>query len=77
MKNYENDVTLEEMSYELELATLGMLYYAGVKKELVNVAFDRYIDVTDDVLEGSDASGVDEVITVVEYMKKNYPELFK
>lgn len=77
MKNYENDVTLEEMSYELELATLGMLYYAGVKKELVNVAFDRYIDVIDDVLEGSDARGVDEVIAVVEYMKKNYPELFK
>lgn len=77
MKNYENDVTLEEMSYELELATLGMLYYAGVKKELVNVAFDRYIDVIDDVLESSDASGVDEVIAVVEYMKKNYPELFK
>ena len=42
MKNYENDVTLEEMSYELELATLGMLYYAGVKKERLNDAFDRY-----------------------------------
>ncbi|ARR00748.1 MULTISPECIES: hypothetical protein [Campylobacter] len=77
MKNYENDVTLEEMSYELELATLGMLYYAGVKKELINEAFDRYIDVIDDVLEDSDANGVDEVIAVVEYMKKNYPELFK
>ena len=34
MKNYENDITLEEMSYELELATLGMLYYAGVKKSV-------------------------------------------
>lgn len=77
MKNYENDVTLEEMSYELELATLGMLYYAGVKKELINEAFDRYIDVIDDVLENSDTNGVDEVIAVVEYMKKNYPELFK
>ena len=42
MKNYENEITLEEMSYELELATLGMLYYSGVKKELLNEAFDRY-----------------------------------
>lgn len=77
MKNYENDITLEEMSYELELATLGMLYYAGVKKERLNDAFDRYIDVIDDVLENSDVNGVDEVITVIEHLKKSCPELFK
>ena len=77
MKNYENEITLEEMSYELELATLGMLYYSGVKKKLLNEAFDRYIEVIDDVLENSNASGVDEVIAVIDHMKKNYPELFK
>ncbi len=77
MKNYENEITLEEMSYELELATLGMLYYSGVKKELLNEAFDRYIEVIDDVIENSNASGVDEVIAVIDHMKKSYPELFK
>lgn len=77
MKNYENEITLEEMSYELELATLTMLYYAGIKKERLNEAFDKYIEIIDDVLENSDADGVDEIIAVVEHMKKSFPELFK
>ena len=36
-----------------------------------------FIDVIDDVLENSDANGVDEVITVIEHLKKSCPELFK
>ncbi|AII14975.1 hypothetical protein CIG11343_1102 [Campylobacter iguaniorum] len=77
MKDYENEITPEEMSYELDLMMQGMLYYAGVKKDRLLDACDLYIENIDDVLENSKSEGVDEVIEVVEYMKKNYKELFK
>lgn len=32
MKDYENEITQEEMSYELDIMMQGMLYFAGVKK---------------------------------------------
>lgn len=77
MKDYENEITPEEMSYELDLMMQGMLHYAGVKKDRLLDACDLYIENIDDVLENSKSEGVDEVIEVVEYMKKNYKELFK
>ncbi|ANE32340.1 cell division protein [Campylobacter hyointestinalis] len=77
MKDYENEITPEEMSYELDLMMQGMLYFAGVKKDRLLDACDIYIENIDDVLENSKSEGVDEVIEVVEFMKKNYKELFK
>ncbi|CUU76306.1 hypothetical protein [Campylobacter hyointestinalis] len=77
MKDYENKITPEEMSYELDLMMQGMLYFAGVKKDRLLDACDIYIENIDDVLENSKSEGVDEVIEVVEFMKKNYKELFK
>ncbi|CUU74704.1 hypothetical protein FFA43_03430 [Campylobacter hyointestinalis subsp. hyointestinalis] len=77
MKDYENEITPEEMSYELDLMMQGMLYFAGVKKDRLLDACDIYIENIDDVLENSKSEGVDEVIEVVGFMKKNYKELFK
>lgn len=77
MKDYENEITPEEMSYELDLMMQGMLYFAGVKKDRLLDACDIYIENIDDILENSKSEGVDEVIEVVEFMKKNYKELFK
>lgn len=77
MKDYENEITPEEMSYELDLMMQGMLYFSGVKKDRLLDACDIYIENIDDVLENSKSEGVDEVIEVVEFMKKNYKELFK
>lgn len=77
MKDYENDITKEELSYELDLMMQGMLYYAGVKKEKLFEACDIYIDEVDDVLDGLNVQGVDEVIAVIEFMKKNHKELFR
>ncbi|ABK82165.1 hypothetical protein Q4Y15_000133 [Campylobacter fetus] len=76
MKDYENEITQEEMSYELDIMMQGMLYFAGVKKDKLLDACDIYIENIDDVLENSEAQGVGEVIEVIEFMKKNYKELF-
>ncbi|KAB0611568.1 hypothetical protein [Campylobacter hyointestinalis] len=77
MKDYENEITLEEMSYELDLMMQGMLYFAGVKKDRLLDACDIYIENIDNALENSKSEGVDEIIEAVEFMKKNFKELFK
>ena len=54
-----------------------MLYYAGVKKSKLEEAAEIYVECIDEALENSSAEGVDEVIEIVEYMKKHRAELFK
>lgn len=73
----EQEVSLEELSYELSVVLEGMLYYAGVKKAKLEEAAQIYVECIDDALEGSNAEGVDEVIEIVEYMKKNHKKLFE
>ena len=73
----EEEVSVEELSYELSMVLEAMLYYAGVKKEKLEEAANLYVECIDDALENSDARGSDEVIEIVEYMKKHHPKLFK
>ncbi|CZE47676.1 hypothetical protein [Campylobacter geochelonis] len=75
MKDEEFDV--EELAYEVSVLLEGMLYFAGVKKQNLQKAAELYVEVIDDVLENSDATGVDETIEVVAYLKNNHAELFK
>lgn len=72
----ENDISIEELSYELSIALDGLLYYAGVAKSDLEEVANLYIECSDDALEGSDAQGVDEVITIIEYLKQKYPQYF-
>ena len=73
----EEDVNVDELSYELSVVLEGMLYYAGVKKSKLEEAAEIYVECIDEALEHSSAEGVDEVIEIVEYMKKRHAELFK
>ena len=73
----EIEPTVEELSYELSMMLEAMLYYAGVKKERLQDAAETYIECIDDALENSGAEGVDEVLEVVEYMKKKHAKFFK
>ncbi|QCD52862.1 hypothetical protein [Campylobacter sp. RM16192] len=73
----EEDLSIEELSYELSVMLEGMLYYAGVKKDKLQDAAETYIDSIEEALDGSDAEGVDEVIEVIEYMKKKHSKFFK
>ncbi|MBE3605844.1 hypothetical protein CCAL13119_02575 [Campylobacter sp. RM13119] len=73
----EEDVSVEELSYELSVVLEGLLHYAGVKKSKLEEAAGVYVECIDDALENSDAQGVDEVIAIVEFIKKKYPKLFE
>lgn len=79
MKNYENEVSVEELSYELDVMLQAMLLCAGVKREKLEKACDLYIENIDDVLESLDesVSGADEILAVVEFLKDKHKELFK
>ena len=67
---------LEDLQYELSVVLEAMLLYAGVKRERLERAVETYIEVIDKVLENSSSQGVDEILEVVEYLKKHNSELF-
>ena len=73
----EIEPTVDELSYELSMMLEAMLYYAGVKKDRLEDAAETYIECIDDALENSGVEGVDEVLEVVEYMKKKHAKFFK
>ena len=78
MRDYENNVSLEDLSYELEMMLQAMLLNAGVKREKLEKACDLYVENIDDVLEKLDesVSGVDEILAVVAFLKQKHKELF-
>lgn len=74
----EDDVTLEEMSAVLQEMLRAALYFAGVKKNKLDEAADAYLDAIEDVFEDEDGMlGIDEIVKVVEHLKKTKPEFFK
>lgn len=79
MRDYENEVSLENLSYELDIMLGAMLLNAGVKRQKLEKACELYIENIDDVLDSLDesVSGVDEILAVVEFLKQKHAELFK
>lgn len=67
---------ITDLQYELSITLEALLYYAGVKKHKLESAVDAYIECIDEVLENSDLEGVDEIIAVIDYLKKFKHELF-
>jgi len=73
----EDDVTLEEMSAVLQEMLRATLYFAGVKKNRLDDAAEIYLDSIEEVFGDDDGMlGIDEIVKVVEYIKKENPELF-
>ncbi|MBR8462018.1 hypothetical protein KDD93_04640 [Campylobacter sp. faydin G-24] len=73
----KEEVSIDELSYELSVVLDGLMYYAGVKKSKLEEAAQIYVECIDEALQDSDAEGVDEVIAIVEFMKKRHPKLFE
>ncbi len=73
----EEELSIDELSYELSIMLEGMLYFAGVKKDKIQDAAEAYIECIEEALDGSEAEGVDELVEVVDFMKKKYPKFFK
>lgn len=73
----EERVTLEEMSYELEVVMQAMLLFAGVKKEKLEEAVDEYIEIIGEVDEvNQEASDVELVQIAVNELKRRKKSWF-
>ena len=67
---------LQDLQYELSVTLEAMLLLAGVRRECLEAAVDAYIEVIDEVLANSTKEGADEILEVVEHLKKHRKELF-
>ena len=67
---------LQDLQYELSVTLEAMLLLAGVRRECLDAAVDAYIEVIDEVLANSTKEGADEILEVVEHLKKHKKELF-
>lgn len=76
MREQNSQISQDELMYEINILLEALLYYAGVKKENIQEVVKIYIENIDDILENSKSQGVDEIIEVVEFIKKENPKLF-
>ncbi|WP_298832361.1 hypothetical protein [uncultured Campylobacter sp.] len=77
MKTNDEKIAEQDLIYEINILLDAMLLYAGVKRERLADAAQLYIENIDVVLQNSDASGADEVIAVVEFLRGKHAELFE
>lgn len=77
MKNNDEKIAEQDLIYEINILLDAMLLYAGVKRERLADAAQLYIENIDTVLANSDASGADEVIAVVEFLRGKHADLFE
>jgi hypothetical protein len=76
-ENYEEEVSLEEMSFMLQDTLKAALYFAGVKKSKIEDAIDAYLDAIDDVFADEEGIvGFEEIVKTIEHMKKSKSGLF-
>ena len=77
MKTNDEKIAEQDLIYEINILLDAMLLYAGIKRDRLADAAQLYIENIDTVLESSDASGADEVIAVVEFLRGKHAELFE
>ena len=77
MKTNDEKIAEQDLIYEINILLDAMLLYAGVRRERLADAAQLYIENIDVVLASSDASGADEVIAVVEFLRGKHAELFE
>ncbi|DAB33185.1 MAG: hypothetical protein PWQ42_537 [Sulfurospirillum sp.] len=74
----EAEIEIEEIAMQLADMLGAALYFAGVKKEKLPDAVDAYLQGIDDTFGDEDGEmGFEEVIKVIENLKKSHPKLFK
>lgn len=75
---FEAELEIEELAMQLADMLGVSLYYAGVKKENIRDAVDAYLNAMDELFEDSEhiEYGFEEVIQVIEHLRKNSPALF-
>ncbi len=74
----EAEFEIEELAMQLADMLGAALHYAGVPNDKMAQAVEAYLDAIDEVfkddMEGE--MGYEEIISVIEYLKANRPDLF-
>ncbi len=71
----ENEI--EELSMQLVDMLEVALYFAGIKRENLKDSIEIYLNGIDEVFANEDGDmGVDEIIQVINHIKKTKPKLF-
>lgn len=75
----EAEIEIEEIAMQLADMLGAALYFAGVKREKLPEAVDAYLQGIDETLGDDDDGemGFEEVVQVIEDLKRNHPKLFK
>ncbi len=74
----EAESEIEELSMQLVDMLEVALYFAGIKKENLKDSIEIYLNGIDEVFANEDGEmGVDEIIQVVNHIKKTKPKLFR
>ncbi|KAA6220593.1 MULTISPECIES: hypothetical protein [unclassified Campylobacter] len=68
---------IDNLQYELSITLEALLLVFGVKRDKLEDAIEIYIENIDEVLKDSKNEGVDEILEMLEYLKKEHKELFK
>jgi len=77
-KLVEAEFEIEELAMQLADMLGVALHYAGIPEEKIPQAVDAYLDAIDEVFEDEDGEmGYEEIIKVIEHLKKTKPKLFK
>ena len=73
------EIEIEELAMQLADMLGVALYFAGVKREDIPKAVDFYLQGLDEVFDDDEEDGemgFEEVIQVIEYIRKKHPKLF-
>jgi Na+/phosphate symporter len=73
----EAESEIEELSMQLVDMLEVALYFAGIKRENLKDSIEIYLNGIDEVFANEDGEmGVDEIIQVINHIKKTKPGLF-
>jgi len=74
----EAEKEIEELSTQLLDMLEVALHFAGIKKEHLKDSIEIYLNGIDEVFANDDGEmGVEEIIQVINHVKKTKPELFR
>ncbi len=75
---FNAELEIEELAMQLADMLGVALYYAGVPKDKIREAVDAYLTGMDEIFKEENIEyGFEEVVEVIEHIKKSRKELFK
>ncbi len=74
---FEAELEIDELAMQLADMLGVALYYSGIKKENIREGVDAYLNAMDEIFSDEAMEyGFEEIIQVIEHLKKTKPVLF-